>query len=137
MEIGPISWNRHETTLLYPDNHYSPFRGELVFVPQQDLQLLTPESVSTLLNPTVPDEPEHGVFWETAVSDLSTALFDESIVGHSGSDPGAGTFMYFNPETKLGAVILMNSNTHAAEEASVNILLQILGSEGTGQMFSP
>lgn len=103
----------------------------------QDVQLLSPESVEILLNPTIPTLPQHGIFWETAVSELSSALFAQSIVGHSGSDPGASTFMYFNPETQLGAVILMNSDTHAAEEAGLNILRQILGSEGTVRMFSP
>ncbi|NKQ37823.1 MAG: serine hydrolase [Chloroflexi bacterium] len=103
----------------------------------QGTRILTPESVQILLNPTVPRLPQHGVFWETAVSDLSRALFAQSIVGHSGSDPGASTFMYFNPETQLGAVILMNSDTHAAEEAGINILRQILDSEGTRQMFLP
>ncbi len=103
----------------------------------QETQLLTPESVAIMLNPTMLDNPEHGVFWETAVSEFSTALFNQSIVGHSGSDPGASAFMYFNPETRVGAVILINSDTHAAEEAGLNILLQILGSTGTAQMFSP
>ncbi len=103
----------------------------------QETQLLTPESVAIILNPTMLDNPEHGVFWETAVSELSTAFFNQSIVGHSGSDPGATTFMYFNPETRVGAVILMNSNTHAAEEAGINILLQILGGTGTARIFPP
>lgn len=92
----------------------------------QNTQLLAPESVKIMLNPTMPHAPGHGVFWQTTVSDFSTALFDQSIIGHSGSDPGATTFMYFNPDTQLGAVILMNSDTHAAEEAGLNILLQIL-----------
>ena len=95
----------------------------------QDTRILTPESAAILLTPTLPAVPQHGVFWETAESEFSTHFFTQPVVGHSGSDPGATTFMYFDPDEERGAVILMNSDTHAAEEAGLNILLQILSGQ--------
>jgi len=33
------------------------------------------------------------------------------IIGHNGSDPGVFTAMYFNPKTKIGTVVLVNTDT--------------------------
>jgi len=34
-----------------------------------------------------------------------------SMIGHNGSDPGVFTAMYFNPTTKIGKIILVNTDT--------------------------
>lgn len=33
------------------------------------------------------------------------------MIGHNGSDPGVFTAMYFNPKTKIGKVVLVNTDT--------------------------
>lgn len=35
----------------------------------------------------------------------------EELIGHNGSDPGVFTAMYFNPKTKIGKVVLVNTDT--------------------------
>lgn len=36
---------------------------------------------------------------------------NNSMIGHNGSDPGVFTAMYFNPTTKIGKIILVNTDT--------------------------
>ena len=34
-----------------------------------------------------------------------------ALIGHNGSDPGVFTAMYFNPITKIGKIVLVNTDT--------------------------
>lgn len=38
------------------------------------------------------------------------------MVGHNGSDPGVFTAMYFNPKTKMGTVVLVNTDTDFTDD---------------------
>lgn len=53
---------------------------------------------------SVPDGERQGIFWdvfgETGIGDI----------GHSGSDPGIYTFMYFNPNSGIGKILFTNSS---------------------------
>jgi len=43
--------------------------------------------------------PEYGFLWEL-----------ESGIGHTGSDPGALSYMYFQPELNAGVVLITNGD---------------------------
>lgn len=40
----------------------------------------------------------------------------EDMIGHNGSDPGVFTAMYFNPKTKIGKVVLVNTDTDFTDD---------------------
>lgn len=39
-----------------------------------------------------------------------------NMIGHNGSDPGVFTAMYFNPTTKIGKIVLVNTDTDFTDE---------------------
>lgn len=51
---------------------------------------------------------DFGVFIEFRNGFLNIS---EDLIGHNGSDPGVFTAMYFNPITKIGKVVLVNTDT--------------------------
>ncbi|KFF10092.1 serine hydrolase domain-containing protein [Flavobacterium hydatis] len=51
---------------------------------------------------------EYGVFIEFRDSFLN---IKNDLIGHNGSDPGVFTAMYFNPITKTGTIVLVNTDT--------------------------
>ncbi|MEA9412673.1 serine hydrolase domain-containing protein [Flavobacterium sp. PL02] len=51
---------------------------------------------------------EYGVFIEFRDSFLN---IKNDMIGHNGSDPGVFTAMYFNPKTKTGTIVLVNTDT--------------------------
>lgn len=51
---------------------------------------------------------EYGIFIEFRDGFLNTK---EDLIGHNGSDPGVFTAMYFNPNTKIGKIVLVNTDT--------------------------
>lgn len=50
----------------------------------------------------------YGVFIEFRDNFLK---IKNDMIGHNGSDPGVFTAMYFNPTTKIGKIILVNTDT--------------------------
>ncbi|WP_409416772.1 serine hydrolase domain-containing protein [Flavobacterium sp. PS2] len=50
----------------------------------------------------------YGVFIEFRDSFLD---IKNEMIGHNGSDPGVFTAMYFNPKTKIGTIVLVNTDT--------------------------
>lgn len=50
----------------------------------------------------------YGIFIEFRDDFLNV---ENNMIGHNGSDPGVFTAMYFNPETKIGKVVLVNTDT--------------------------
>ena len=88
-------------------------------------KLLSPASFQTLMGSQFEQPPlakiiqnferRYGVFWN---------IFGDSGVGdigHSGSDPGILSFMYFDPISGIGCVLLTNtdSDTHHAEVVEI------------------
>ncbi|MEL6925146.1 MAG: serine hydrolase domain-containing protein [Bacteroidota bacterium] len=51
---------------------------------------------------SVPDGERQGIFWDV-YSDSG-----QGDIGHSGSDPGVTTFMYFDPEKRVGSILFFN-----------------------------
>lgn len=50
----------------------------------------------------------YGVFNEFRDNFLNV---QNNMIGHNGSDPGVFTAMYFNPKTKIGKIVLVNTDT--------------------------
>ena len=74
------------------------YAGESEFLSKESFEILFKNHLS------VPDGERNGVFWdvfgEIGVGDI----------GHSGIDPGVYTFMYFNPTTGIGKILMTNAN---------------------------
>ena len=51
---------------------------------------------------------DYGVFIEFRNGFLKVK---DDMIGHNGSDPGVFTAMYFNPKTKIGKIVLVNTDT--------------------------
>lgn len=56
---------------------------------------------------------DYGIFIEFRDDFLNVK---NDMVGHNGSDPGVFTAMYFNPKTKIGAVVLVNTDTDFTDD---------------------
>jgi hypothetical protein len=54
----------------------------------------------------------YGIFLEFRDSFLNVK---NEMAGHNGSDPGVFTAMYFNPTTKIGKIVLVNTDTDFTE----------------------
>eukprot|EP00977_Amphora_coffeiformis_P029608 scaffold41905_cov168-Amphora_coffeaeformis.AAC.1 len=85
----------------------------------EKIVLLQPESVEDLLRPRFGGGT--GVFWTWA------ELGGRLVVGHDGSDPGAASLMFFDPETKTGFVVLTNGDDSSFDfEAFLSVGLAAL-----------
>lgn len=51
---------------------------------------------------------DYGIFIEFRDGFLN---IKNDMIGHNGSDPGVFTAMYFNPQTKIGKIVLVNTDT--------------------------
>ncbi|MCT2562197.1 serine hydrolase domain-containing protein [Chryseobacterium herbae] len=75
-------------------------------------KLLNKESYQKLFEKkTFTDEGKsenYGIFIEFRDEFLK---IKNNMIGHNGSDPGVFTAMYFNPETKIGKLLLVNTDT--------------------------
>lgn len=61
---------------------------------------------------------EVGMFMEFRDGFLS---LKNEMIGHNGSDPGVFTAMYFNPTTKIGKIIFVNTDTDKDEKVWTEI----------------
>ncbi len=96
----------------YPDGGLKSSIADMTLYLQEMLRgffdqgsLLTRESYAVLFENqlNVPSRERSGIFWDVFGSE------GEGDVGHSGSDPGIMTFMYFKPETKIGKILFVNT----------------------------
>ena len=80
-------------------------------------QVLRPETVAEMLRPQVPSSPDgQGLFVQ----------FKRGLAGHMGGDDGVRTFAFFDPATRVGAVVLVNQDGPRATAAAVEAVQQIL-----------
>jgi len=50
----------------------------------------------------------------------------DGLIGHDGQDPGVNTGMYFNPATKIGAILFVNTDLDSEGEKQYRSILKIL-----------
>ncbi len=56
---------------------------------------------------------DYGIFIEYRDGFLN---IKNDMIGHNGSDPGVFTAMYFNPKTKIGKIVLVNTDTDFTDD---------------------
>ena len=59
------------------------------------------------------DIDTYGIFWD---------LLDSGSKGHTGSDPGANSFMYFHPEKNIGIIMIINMNMDDKKSTTETLL---------------
>ena len=69
--------------------------------------VLQPESVADMLSPRY--ESDHGIFW--FVTNLTVGEKQRNLIGHNGGDPGAFSYMFFDPDTATGYLIAGNGES--------------------------
>jgi CubicO group peptidase (beta-lactamase class C family) len=93
-------------------------------------QILETKTLNAMLEPQFPDVPKdqpQGLFWTFKKGGL---------IGHAGGDPGAGSYLYWNPETHIGTVVMFNTALTEKNTLGVtNILKTILRDPATVQLF--
>lgn len=83
----------------------------------RDAQILRSETVAEMLRPQVPDAPDgQGLFVQAK----------RGLAGHMGGDDGVRTFVFFDAETRVGAVVLVNQDGPRATAAAVEAVRQTL-----------
>jgi len=84
-------------------------------------RILDSATVDQMFTAPLPDlDPSQFVFW------YETTIAGRTMVGHNGGDQGVGAEMYFEPETGLGVVVLMNVDWRNANETAVGEIEDLL-----------
>ncbi len=88
------------------------------------VRILTEDSVQEMLRVQFPklevDDEKQGIFW---------GHHEQGWIGHNGGDPGVFSLMFFDPSTKHGGVVLMNSMNQKTVGTGVALLGHLLGTE--------
>jgi len=84
--------------------------------------ILQATSVEQMLTPATDD---YGIFWEINES-LEYGGKKHLLIGHSGSDPGALSFIYFNPAQDIGIVIVATGDDDEINEQAIEDLKTLL-----------
>jgi CubicO group peptidase (beta-lactamase class C family) len=92
-------------------------------------KILEPKTLQAMLEPQFPNaekDEDQGLFW----------AFKKGLIGHAGGDPGTSSYMYWNPETRIGTVVMANTAlTPNNSSGMVNILKTILRDPATVKLF--
>jgi CubicO group peptidase (beta-lactamase class C family) len=84
------------------------------------VRILREDTVAMMLEPLFPevkkDVDGQSLFWE----------HERGFIGHTGSDPGTCTFLFFDPKTQTGAIVLMNEDTTKSNFAGISVVKKIL-----------
>lgn len=83
------------------------------------VRILDEATVTTMLQPALPEvDPNMAIFWFLNYPEVG-------YIGHSGGDPGVGTWMFFSPERELGVALLFNCDC-ALTESAMGVLSNVL-----------
>lgn len=96
-------------------NYLSNIMVTYLFEEKNDGSILTQESLRLMLGPQaeLSEDEKIGIFWQTQKIAFNGGV--REVIGHDGGDPGAFTFMLFDPIAKVGVVILANG--HEGDDA--------------------
>jgi CubicO group peptidase (beta-lactamase class C family) len=80
-------------------------------------RILEQATIETMLTPQVPAiAPTQMVYW------YQTEIDGRTVIGHNGGDDGVATEMFFDPELRIGVILLMNvDRTTVVEDAAAKI----------------
>ena len=91
--------------------------------------ILEPQTLQAMLKPQFKDaekDEDQALFW----------AFKKGLIGHAGGDPGALCYLYWNPVTRIGAIVMGNTALTAKNSSGVvNILKTILRDPDTAKLF--
>jgi len=65
-------------------------------------RILKSDTVEAMLESQTPLKRSHGLGW------IRQTINDETVWGHDGDDHGAGTKMWFDPDNKVGVILMTN-----------------------------
>ncbi|MEM9687305.1 MAG: serine hydrolase domain-containing protein, partial [Bacteroidota bacterium] len=62
-----------------------------------------------------PERDEENAYNDEYNTGIFMGFTPKGYIGHTGGDPGIGTYMFFNPKTKLGKILVINTSIINAE----------------------
>jgi CubicO group peptidase (beta-lactamase class C family) len=93
--------------------------------------ILNKSSVAKILSHYLDAHLLPGQFAEFGLGGYAMRLYNSALVwGHTGADPGQSSFLLFNPETRVGAIVLTN------RFVDIRDLIEWVFAEGIGQFSS-
>ena len=108
--------------ITYPDgglitsvNDLGKYLSELIKGYSEDGSLLTQPSYEELFKEqleakNIPDRDEENDYDDEYNTGIFMGFTPKSYIGHTGGDPGIATFMFFNPNTKTGRILMINTS---------------------------
>lgn len=111
----------HYKLITYPDggfitsaNDLSLFLSELIKGYSGNGNLLSDESYKLLFKQQLEEDNFRDRGSRDYSDEYNTGIFmgftPNGHIGHTGGDPGVSTFMFFNPKTKLGRILIVNTD---------------------------
>jgi CubicO group peptidase (beta-lactamase class C family) len=67
-----------------------------------EVRILEESTLKMMLKEQIKEDKSQGLCWENSEF--------KSLWGHSGGDPGVGTYMFFSPKTKIGVITFQNNH---------------------------
>lgn len=126
------------TLITYPDgglitsaNDLSKYLTELINGYIGNGTLLTKESYKTLFKEQLSDqnfiERDSEDYYDEYNSGIFMGFTPNGYIGHTGGDPGVSSFMFFNPKTKIGRILIVNTDFGNEGDQQFNSIWNKLG----------
>ena len=91
----------------------------------QGIEILKRDTVEAMLAEQYKGIAENqGITWDLAVNELYDIRSSGLLIGHNGGEEGVDTLMFFNPQTKKGAMIFINEEIPERRISAYNDLLE-------------
>lgn len=109
---GGLKSNCHELSI-YLQEMIKGYGGKSTLLTQESFRVLFKEQFNEKTLPVGydPKEPNSGIFWR---------IKKNGTIGHTGSDLGITTFVFFDPKTKIGKIFLTNIEFDNPDNDSIN-----------------
>ncbi len=93
---------------------------------RSDASILQQRSVAEMLTPAADG---YGLFWGVDIA-FEYGGEEHMLVGHSGGDPGAFSYIYFDPAQNIGIVIIAKGDDDEVDEQAIIDLVALLFESG-------
>jgi CubicO group peptidase (beta-lactamase class C family) len=106
--------NYPDGSLITSSNDLGKYLSELISGYSGDGKILTDESYKMLFKPYLLDENfeerSEDVYNDEYNMGIFMGLSTQGQIGHTGGDPGVATIMFFNTKTKIGKILIVNTD---------------------------
>jgi CubicO group peptidase (beta-lactamase class C family) len=106
--------NYPDGSLITSSNDLGKYLSELISGYSGDGKILTDESYKMLFKPYLLDENfeerSEDVYNDEYNMGIFMGLSAQGQIGHTGGDPGVATIMFFNTKTKIGKILIVNTD---------------------------